>query len=133
MKSDKIILFDGVCNLCNSSVQFIIKHEKDNHFKFASLHSNFAQEILSENNIDTQVFDSIILIETNQLYFKSNAILRIATGLKKPYELLRFLRIFPLFIRDFFYDIVAKYRYKCFGKKETCFLPNEAMKSRFIK
>lgn len=132
MKSNPIILFDGVCNLCNSSVQFVLKHEKHHNFKFASLQSNFGQLKLKEFNLKTEDFDSIVLLEKGKLYRKSTAVLKISKHLKFPFSLLSLFLIIPNFIRNFVYDFIAKNRYKWFGKEETCWLPEPKFKNRFL-
>lgn len=132
MKKNKIILFDGVCNLCSSSVQFIIERDKEDHFKFASLQSDYAQEILKKNNLDTSSFDSIVLVDGDKIHQKSGAALRIAKDLDFPWNLLYILIIVPYPIRDFVYSIIANNRYKWFGKKESCWLPTPALRSKFL-
>lgn len=131
-KDTAIILFDGVCNLCNTSVQFIIQHDKNNYFKFASLQSEVGQELLKKYKIDTSIADSIVLIENNRSYVKSTATLRIARHLKALYPLLYGLIIVPPFVRNVIYDFIAKNRYKWFGKQETCMVPSAEITSKFI-
>src|SRR5690606_28712721 len=123
MTSQKIILFDGVCNLCNSTVQKVIENDVKNQFKFASLQSEFGQEFLEKNHLEKDEFKSIILIDGEKFYTKSDAALRIGKELKGIYRLSGFLFIFPKFIRNSVYDFVAKNRYKWFGKQESCWLP----------
>lgn len=127
-----IILFDGVCNLCNASVQFIIQHDKKNHFKFASIQSEAGQKLLKKYSIDTSATDSIVLIENNRTYVKSTATLRIAKHLNGLYPLLYGFIIVPAFIRNGIYDLIAKNRYKWFGKKEACMIPSEELRSKFM-
>jgi len=127
-----LILFDGVCNLCNSSVNFIIKHDKKNKFIFAPLQSNIAQIKLKEIGIDVSKIDSIVLIEENEAFYKSSAALKISKNLSGLYSFFYMFIIFPKFIRDAIYDYVAKNRYKWYGKKETCMVPTEELKSKFI-
>ncbi|MBQ0148299.1 MAG: thiol-disulfide oxidoreductase DCC family protein [Flavobacteriaceae bacterium] len=133
MKKDKIIFFDGVCNLCNSTVQFIIENDSQNKFHFSSLQSNFGQKFLEENNLKTENFDSIILLENNEVYQKSDAAIKIASHLDSPYNYLMLFSILPKFIRDFFYSIVAKNRYRIFGKKESCWIPTAELRSKFLE
>ncbi|MBF0598081.1 thiol-disulfide oxidoreductase DCC family protein [Faecalibacter rhinopitheci] len=133
MKKDKIIFFDGVCNLCNSTVQFIIENDSQNKFHFSSLQSNFGQKFLEENNLKTENFDSIILLENNEIYQKSDAAIKIASHLDSPYNYLKLFSILPKFIRDFFYSIVAKNRYRIFGKKESCWIPTAELRSKFLE
>jgi predicted DCC family thiol-disulfide oxidoreductase YuxK len=128
----KIILFDGICNLCNSSVDFIIRHDKKNVFRFASLQSDFGQDItkkLSPKYLNT---DSFILAEGDNFHIKSGAALRTAKYLGFPFNMFYVLIIIPPFIRNFFYDIIAKNRYKWFGKKQTCRVPSPEEKQKFL-
>jgi predicted DCC family thiol-disulfide oxidoreductase YuxK len=127
-----IILFDGVCNFCNASVNFIIAHDKKNHFKFAAIQSKTGEELLKKYNIDESITDSAVLIENNKSYIKSTAVLRITKHLNGLYPLLYIFIIIPTFIRDGVYDFISRNRYKWFGKKESCMIPTEEMKSKFI-
>ena len=131
-KNKSIILFDGVCNLCNSSVNFIIKHDKKKHFLFASLQSDAAKEILLHHSLNKIIFDSIILIEDTIIYEKSTAVLRIAKKLNNGFQLLYVFILIPKILRDKIYDYIAKNRYKWYGKKNTCMLPSKDLKSRFL-
>ena len=128
----KIILFDGVCNLCNGAVTYIIKRDKKNVFKFAALQSEIGKELVSKFKIDTSKVDSIILIDGEKHYEKSSAALHIAKHLSGAYPLLFGFIIMPGFIRDSFYDYIAKNRYKWFGKKESCMIPTLELKSKFL-
>jgi predicted DCC family thiol-disulfide oxidoreductase YuxK len=133
MQNDhKIILFDGVCNLCNGAVVFIIKRDKKNVFKFAALQSEIGQELTSKFNIDTSQVDSIILIDGEKHYEKSTAALRIARELSGGYPLLYGFMVLPGFLRNAVYDYIARNRYKWFGKKESCMIPTPELKSRFL-
>ena len=130
----KLILFDGVCNLCNSSVQFVIKHDKKNKFMFAPLQGKVGQEIISKYNIDTAKTDSILLYsEDKGLKVKSTAALYIAKDLGFPSALLTIFLIVPAFIRHWVYDFIAKNRYKWNGKKEACMIPTPELKSKFLE
>lgn len=128
-----VVFFDGVCNLCSESVQLIIKNDHKNQFKFSSLQSEFAQKTLTNKNI-TEISDSrtIILLTNNNTYTKSSAVLRIARYLKFPFNLLYIFIIIPPFIRNAVYDFVSKNRYRWFGKKAECWIPDETLKSKFI-
>ena len=128
-----IILFDGVCNLCNSSVNFIIKHDKKKKFIFTSLQSDAAKEILLQFPSKKLSLDSIVLIENGIIYKKSTAALKILKHLNSGYKLLYFFIIIPDFIRDFVYNQVAKNRYKWFGISKNCMIPTKEIKSRFLK
>ncbi|ADX68328.1 MULTISPECIES: thiol-disulfide oxidoreductase DCC family protein [Weeksella] len=132
MKSEKIILFDGICNLCNQSVQFVLEHDKNKHFRFASLQSEFGQMFLRKHGLDTKNFDSIVLLDGDTFFTKSDAVLRIAKELHHPARLLSYCAILPKNSRDFFYSFIAKNRYRLFGKKESCWLPTPELKSRFL-
>ena len=131
-KEHSLILFDGVCNLCNSSIQLIIKNDKKDHFLFASLQSDAGQQFLLQNNRENLNFESILLIEDGQVYEKSEAVLRICRRLSGGFPLLYGLRIIPRILRDFIYDKVAKYRYKWFGKQDVCMMPSKDLKMKFL-
>ncbi len=131
-EKQKIILFDGVCNLCNGAVTYIIKRDKKNVFKFATLQSETGQELVSKFKIDTLKVDSIILIDGDKHYEKSTAALHIAKQLSGAYPLLFGFMIVPKFLRNAVYDYVARNRYKWFGKKESCMIPTPELKSKFI-
>jgi len=122
-----IVLFDGVCNFCNSSVQFIIKRDKVHQLRFGSLQSASGMQLKKQYAIPDDL-DSVILIENGKYYAKSSAALHIA-----GWKLLKIGYLFPGFIRDFFYDMIAKNRYKWFGKKETCMLPSKAQRALFLE
>ncbi len=127
-----VILFDGVCNLCNGAVQFIIKRDRKNIFMFASLQSLFGQEVLQKFNLTSSTFNSFILLQQGKIYTKSTGALMVAKHLNGGWWWLYLFIIIPLFIRDAVYNLIAKNRYKWFGKKEACWIPNPALKSRFI-
>jgi predicted DCC family thiol-disulfide oxidoreductase YuxK len=127
-----IILFDGVCNLCNTSVQFVIEHDPTAIFRFASLQSDAGQAILAKNALNTEGLNSVILVENEVIYDRSTAALRIAKRLSGGVQLLAVFLIVPRFIRDFVYKIVAKNRYRWFGKQEVCWLPTKELKARFL-
>ncbi|PKA84208.1 putative DCC family thiol-disulfide oxidoreductase YuxK [Ulvibacter sp. MAR_2010_11] len=130
--SKKIILFDGVCNLCSSSVIRLIKHDPKDLFRFAALQSEIGQQLVAEYNIDTSKIDSIILIENGKAYVKSTAALRAARHMSGGYPLLSVLLIFPAFIRNWVYDYIAKNRYRWYGKKESCMIPTPDLKAKFL-
>ncbi|CAM1365527.1 thiol-disulfide oxidoreductase DCC family protein [Tenacibaculum xiamenense] len=132
-ENKKLILFDGVCNLCNSSVQFVIKHDKKNQFLFTSLQGNTGTKIINHFNIDREKTDSILLFtKEKKIYSRSKAALLIASNLKFPINLLAIFLVIPSFIRDTVYNYIAKNRYKWFGKKEACYLPTPELKTRFL-
>jgi predicted DCC family thiol-disulfide oxidoreductase YuxK len=130
--SDSIILFDGVCNFCNSTVNFIIRHDPNGYFKFAALQSEAGEKLLKEYRIDATKLDTLILIENGIVYTHSTAVLKIFQKLEGWYPILYDFTIIPLFIRDFLYHLFAKYRYKIFGKQETCHIPTKEELSRFL-
>ncbi|MCY7361335.1 MAG: DCC1-like thiol-disulfide oxidoreductase family protein [Ignavibacteria bacterium] len=132
MNKCKVILFDGVCNLCNSSVNFIIDHDNNKVFKFAALQSDIGQEMLSKFNLSKDEFDSVILIDNENCYTKSTAALKIAKEFSSYWKLLYVFIIIPAFIRNFFYDLISKNRYKMFGKKDSCRMPTPELKDRFL-
>jgi predicted DCC family thiol-disulfide oxidoreductase YuxK len=127
-----IIFFDGVCNLCNSSVNFIIERDKKNIFHFASLQSKAAKDILGEKYPKSGTFDTILYLENNKLYTYSTAILRIGKKLPFPYPLLYFFIIVPPFLRNYIYGIISRNRYKWFGKKDQCMIPTPEQKAKFL-
>ena len=132
-KNKKIILFDGVCNLCNSSVQFIIKRDKKDVFRFVALQSELGQEICNYVGVNPKITDSIILYEPGKAYYlKSEAALKIVAEFHSVYTLLVIFKIFPIGIRDSIYDYVAKNRYKWYGKKEQCMIPTPELKAKFL-
>jgi predicted DCC family thiol-disulfide oxidoreductase YuxK len=128
---DKIVLFDGVCNFCNSSVQFILKHDKTNSLKFTALQSPTGQALLKQYQVPANV-DSVIFIENGQAYTKSAAALRIGRYFGGFWKGLQVFNIIPAVIRDLFYDLFARYRYRLFGKRDTCMLPSPEIRARFI-
>lgn len=129
----KIILFDGVCNLCNSSVQYIIKRDKNDVFRFTSLQSETGQEIQKYLGILDRNIDSIVLYEPNKAYYyKSGAVLEISKDL--PFlNWLSIFKIIPSWLRDPIYDYVAKNRYKWYGKQESCIIPTSELKAKFLE
>lgn len=128
-----VLLFDGVCNLCNSSVNFIIDHDPKGHFKFAALQSDFGQQKLKELGYDQEEFDSLVLLSGEHVYKKSAAALRIAKKLSGLYPLLYVFIIIPPFIRHAVYDIIAKNRYKWWGKRDSCRMPTPELRARFVE
>lgn len=127
-----IILFDGVCNFCSGSVQFIIKRDPEGQFRFASQQGKVGSHLLKKYGIGEDL-DSLVLIENETYYVKSDAALRICRNLKGFWKVFVILQIIPTPIRNFFYDIVARNRYQWFGKKESCMLPTPDIKDRFLE
>lgn len=130
---ENIILFDGVCNLCSAWVFFVHNRELALRLKFASVQSRQGAALLEWCGLPTDHFDTMVFIESGNAYYKSSAFLRIVPYLNFPWPLLKIGRIFPRFIRDWFYDLIANNRYHWFGKRKTCFMPDELLKSRFIQ
>lgn len=126
------ILFDGLCNLCNGSVNFILKRDKKGKFKFASLQSEIGTELTNKYNIDTNIVDSIVLIKNNKVFTKSNAVLEILKDLPIGWRVFRIGIILPKVIRDWLYDLIAKHRYRIFGKKDECPIPSKDVQDRFL-
>ncbi len=132
-KNKKIILFDGVCNLCNDAVLKVIKHDHKNVFVFASLQSETGKKIIKYLNIDVSKIDSIVLFEPNVSYeIKSSAALKIMNDFGGFWNLTQLGWVFPISFRDFIYDYIAKNRYKWFGKKESCMIPTTELQSKFL-
>ncbi len=132
MHKQPIILFDGVCNLCNSAVNFVIKRDKTNLIRFAPLQSETAHQLLADFNIPVAVMKSFIFIENGKAYMQSTAALKVCKHLKGLWPLLYGLIIVPSFIRDGVYKWIAKNRYKWFGKKNECMIPTAELQSKFL-
>lgn len=130
--TNPVILFDGVCNLCNSSVQFIIRKDKKSHFNFASLQGQAGQLLLQKFNLPLAHYNSFVLVEGGQVFTQSTAALRVFKKLGAPWSLAYGCIIIPRFIRDAVYRLIAKNRYKWFGKKEYCMIPSAELRARFL-
>ncbi|MDR7670185.1 thiol-disulfide oxidoreductase DCC family protein [Bacillus altitudinis] len=126
------ILFDGVCNVCSGAVQFIIKRDPNERMMFASLQSDTGQRVLKENGLPLDEFNSFIYIENGTLYMKSTGILKAARHLKGIYRWSYLLLVIPRPIRDWFYQLIAKNRYKWFGQKTSCMMPTPEIQKRFL-
>ncbi|WP_115816896.1 thiol-disulfide oxidoreductase DCC family protein [Winogradskyella eximia] len=133
-KNKQLILFDGVCNLCNSSVLYAIKRDKNEKFLFAPLESDIGNKIIQKFSIDTKETDSILLYNPlkDSLTYKSTAALLIAKQLGFPTNILTLFLIVPKAIRNWVYNYIAKNRYKWYGKKESCMIPTPELKAKFI-
>jgi predicted DCC family thiol-disulfide oxidoreductase YuxK len=127
-----IILFDGVCNFCNSSVNFIIDRDKKDYFRFASLQSVESLEILSRFGLDSSNLTTLILVVKEKYYIKSTAALKIAGRLKFPWYLFLIFLIIPPFIRNPVYDVIARNRYNWFGKRDSCRIPTTEERNKFL-
>jgi predicted DCC family thiol-disulfide oxidoreductase YuxK len=132
LSDNPVVLFDGVCNLCNGSVLFIIKRDAYSKLKFTSLQSDYGIQQMNRFKLPPSALNSVLLIKDDQLFQKSNAALEIARMLDGLWPWMYVFKIVPLFIRDFVYDWIAKNRYRWFGKKEECMIPTLEMKARFI-
>ena len=132
MNSQPIILFDGICNLCDGAVQFVIKHDPENQFLFASLQSEAGQRLLKQYKLSVENFNSFILIQDEKVYNKSTRALKVARQIKGVWSWLYIFIIIPAFIRDTVYTWIAQNRYKWFGKKEACMIPTPELKARFL-
>ena len=132
MQPGPVILFDGVCNFCNSVVNFIIRQDKKKIFRFAALQSNAGRQILTANQLSQTGFDSFLLLENGKLYQRSTAALRFYNKLPWYWKWTQVFWIVPRPVRDFVYDFIARNRYKWFGKKEQCMLPSPEIRSRFL-
>lgn len=126
-----LILFDGVCNLCSGSVQFVIGRDPAAYFSFASLQSEVGQNLLKQYDLSQQAFHSVILVKDGKVYQRSDAALEIAKKLSGAWPLFYGFKILPRFLRDAVYNLISKNRYKIFGKKDTCWIPTPELKSRF--
>lgn len=126
------VLFDGVCNFCNASVNFIIRHDKKDCFRFVPLQTTKGKQLLQQFQLDHLPLDTIVLIENGKVYKRSSAILRIVRKLDGLYPLLYGWIVIPPFIRDAIYNLIARNRYKWFGKKESCMVPTEEIKWKFL-
>jgi predicted DCC family thiol-disulfide oxidoreductase YuxK len=127
-----IVFFDGECNVCSQSVQFIIKHDKHGYFLFASLQAQIAQSLLAQKGMDAGKTDSIVLMEDNQCFIESSAVLRICKRLDGLWKGLYVFKVIPKLLRDPAYRWFARNRYRLFGKKQSCMVPDANIKQRFL-
>jgi predicted DCC family thiol-disulfide oxidoreductase YuxK len=131
-ENKKIVLFDGVCNLCNSTVQFIIKHDRKDIFRFVALQSTIGQKICKHIGLDQNI-DSIVLYQPTVAYFyKSSAVFEIAKALGGIYSFVLIFSIIPKNLSDLLYDFIAKNRYKWYGKKQSCMIPTPEIRTKFL-
>jgi predicted DCC family thiol-disulfide oxidoreductase YuxK len=126
------ILFDGVCNLCNGFVQFVIARDPGAHFRFAALSSPAAERLLAEAGVTLPIPDTIVLLENGAVFYRSDAALRVARGLTFPWPLAYGLVAVPRFIRDRVYDFIAARRYRWFGRRDACMIPTPDLRARFL-
>lgn len=132
MQQESIILFDGLCNLCDGAVNFVIKHDVEKKYLFTSLQSNAGQKLLKQYNLPLKNFNSFTLIQDSKVFIQSTAALKVAKDLKGVIKFIYIFIIVPPFIRNAIYNWIAKNRYKWFGKKEVCLVPTPELKTRFL-
>jgi len=132
-RNEHVILFDGVCHLCQGAVKFIIKRDPAGRFRFASLQSEAGSRLLQASGAHVESLDSVVLIENGSYYIRSAAALRIARGLRYPWPLLYALIVVPKGLRDAVYQFIARHRYRWFGKDETCLVPTRELRERFLE
>ena len=130
--NNPVLLFDGVCNLCSGVVQFVLKHESEPGILFGTLQSEAARRYIEKLHIEPGDMSSVIFIDNNTVYLKSEAAFKIAGYLKTPWSWVRLFGLLPRSASDFFYDLIAKSRYRIFGKSENCFVPSAKFESRFL-
>jgi predicted DCC family thiol-disulfide oxidoreductase YuxK len=128
-----VILFDGVCNLCNGAINFVLRHDKKGIFRFASLQSEAGQQLLAGYGLDARELNSFFLVENGKVFKKSAAALRVMNHFAWYWKELQILRIVPYFLRDAIYDFIAANRYKWFGKRQKCRIPTPELQKRFLK
>ena len=129
---EKIILFDGVCVLCNGSMRFVLRHERAPEFLFAAVQSSTGRQALAELGRPQEDWDSVVVIDGDAVYLKSDAALRLARGLKAPWRWLGALRVLPRGLRDWLYDRVARNRYRIFGRYRDCLVPDQDLRRRYL-
>ena len=127
-----IVLFDGVCNFCNASVNFVIEHDKAGYFKFAPLQSEIGEQLVAKHGINSAYTDSVIVVENDRAYTHSSAALRIAKQLDGIWSWTYAFIVVPKPIRDLAYRIFAKYRYRLFGRQDACMMPTPEIRARFL-
>ena len=132
MNNPSIIIFDGVCNLCNAAVRFIINRDPQGKFAFTPMHSALADELIAQHGIPNVSEDTLLLIKDNQCFVYSDAVLEIARELTGWWHLLNLFKFIPKSIRDSMYKLVARNRYRLFGQRETCMVPSQDVRKRFL-
>lgn len=130
--NNHIIIFDGICNLCNFVVQFVIKRDKKNIFKFLPLQSQKAKEMIKRFHGKVENLESVILIQDSIIYYESDAVIKISQLLNYPWKIFCFFKFIPKFVRDRIYKMIARNRYNWFGKRETCMIPTKEQISKFL-
>ncbi|MBQ4862407.1 DUF393 domain-containing protein [Pseudoalteromonas sp. MMG013] len=132
MSTPHIIIFDGVCNFCNRSINFIIKRDHTNKFVFAPMQSPAAQKLIADYSAENVGVDTFLLIKNGQCFYRTNAAIEIAQDLCGGWPLVRVFKVLPRPIRDYFYRFFARNRYHIFGKTHACMLPTQALKNKFL-
>jgi predicted DCC family thiol-disulfide oxidoreductase YuxK len=130
--SKGILFFDGVCNLCNGLVKFVIRNDPEGNIKFATLQSQFAEEYLKGIFSGKSIPDSVVYVSGDKHYLKSSAILQLLKDMESGWRFLYGFRVIPRFLRDLVYDLIARTRYRIFGKRESCMIPSSDIMERFI-
>lgn len=133
VREGPVLLFDGVCNLCNGFVQWVIERDPAGEFSFAALQSDAGQTLLERHDLPTADFDTVVLVEGDDYFTKSTAALRVARRLGLPYSLLYAFVVVPRFLRDRVYDLVAEHRYRVFGRRDSCMMPTPERRDRFLE
>jgi predicted DCC family thiol-disulfide oxidoreductase YuxK len=131
--SNIVVLFDGVCNLCNGAVQFLIRRDHKGVFRFASLQSGPAQVLLKGHQLKSGQFDSIVVVKAGQVYERSDAVMILANALGFPWKLMVAGKVLPRFLRDGLYNFISRNRYRIFGRRESCMIPDPAHKGKFLE
>ncbi len=127
-----IILFDGVCNLCSGAVRFVIERDPEAEFRFASLQSERGRALLRRHGLPEDGMDTMVLVEAGRAYTNSSAALRVTRRLRRPWSWLRALLVVPRPLRDAVYGVVARHRYRWFGRREACLVPGPELRDRFL-
>jgi len=127
-----VLLFDGVCNLCNASVQWVLKRDRKGVFRFAALQSETGRALLRQSGLSADHFDTVVLVAGDRVFTRSDAALEIVRRIGGPWSLLAFFKIVPRPVRNAVYDWVARHRYRWFGKTESCMIPQPEWAKRFI-
>ncbi len=129
---NSVILFDGVCNFCNKTVNIILKHDRADKFRFAALQSTYSHDLLLKIGLNHKELSSVILIEEGKVFTKSDAVIKIAHQLSGWPQLFFYTKWVPKALRNYFYDVIAKYRYRLFGKQICCMVPSKKMQDKFL-
>ena len=132
MSNKHIIIFDGVCNFCNGAVSFIIKRDHANKFVFAPMQSPTAQNLIDKYGVENVGFDTFLLIKNNHCYLRTDAALQITGDLTGYWFLFKILKVLPRPLRDYFYRLFARNRYRIFGRTDACVLPNDKVRNKFL-